>query len=141
MMSDITGQIIQAAFEIGRALRTKVMKCADHIHMAQLHTLAFIREKRGITMKELACMLNVTSPSATVFVDRLEKMGFVRRRHDLRDRKIIRLSVTPAGKRILHEKMAEKKKLVSAILSSLSIEDQHTLLKLIRKMIKSCSDQ
>ncbi len=141
MMSDITGQIIQATFEVGRALRTKVMKCADHIHMAQLHTLAFIRTKKGITMKELACMLNVTSPSATVFVDRLEKMGLVKRRHDRRDRKIIRLGVTPAGKRILREKMAEKKELVSAILSSLSIEDRHTLLRLLKKMIKSCSGQ
>lgn len=141
MMSDITGQIIQAAFEIGRALRTKVMKRADLIQMAQLHALAFIRTKKGITMKELACMLNVTSPSATVFVDRLEKMGFVRRRHDRRDRKIIRLSVTPEGKRILREKMAEKKELVSAILSSLSIGDQRTLLRLLRKMIKSCSGQ
>lgn len=139
MMSDITGQIIQAAFEIGRALRTKVMKRADLIQMAQLHALAFIRAKKGITMKELACMLNITSPSATVFVDRLEKMGLVMRRHDRRDRKIIRLSVTPSGKRILREKMAEKKELVAAILSALSYDDQRTLLTLLKKMIKSCS--
>ena len=140
MISDVTGQLIHSTFEIGRLLRTKMMVCApDDMHMGQLHALVFIREQEGITMKELAKLLHVTSPSATSFITRLEKMGYVKRTHDKENRKLVRVTLTPSGRKILESKMTEKRCIVEKILSGLTIQDQKSLLSLLQKMIDHCS--
>ncbi len=140
MLSDVTGQLIHSTFEIGRLLRTKMMVCApDDMHMGQLHALVFIREKEGITMKELAKMLHVTSPSATSFVARLEKLKYIKRTHDEQNRKLVRVTLTPSGRKILESKMAEKRKIVEKFLSGLTVDDQRSLLSLLQKMVAHCS--
>jgi DNA-binding MarR family transcriptional regulator len=135
MKTDVTDGILQATFEIGRMLRKKSLASKAAIHMGQLHALAFIREQDGITMKELAAMMQITSPSATSFVDRLVQLKYVRRSQHQRNRKMVHLSVTPLGKRVLKEQMAEKKKMFARILTSLSSSDQMTLLVILRKML------
>ena len=137
---DQAGKILQAAFTLGRLLRTKMASGKpDDLHMGQLHAMIFIAHQPGITMTDLAKILCVTSPTATSFVDRLVRMGFVTRGNDAKNRKLVRLKISPVGKRILTTKMREKKKVASLVLSSLSAKDQAQLLTILTKMIEGCS--
>lgn len=70
------------------------------VSILQLHGLLAVREKPGMTMKELAEHLAVTSPTATVFVARLEQQGLLRRAHDTKNRKIVRITLTEDGRAI-----------------------------------------
>ena len=135
---DLTDGILQVTFEIGRVLRRRLLsKPHSGIHMGQLHALAFIHEHRGITMKELADMLYITSPSATSFVDRLVQLHYVKRIADKKNRKLVRLGMTPLGQNMLKKNMALKKKIFAKLLTSLSSDQQHSLLALLTTLLKN----
>jgi DNA-binding MarR family transcriptional regulator len=140
MRADTTSQIIETTFRMGRVLRSTMGTCPHDVHIAQLHAIAFIEAKQGLTMKELAEMLLVTQPSATSFVNRLVGMGLVRRVHDPKNRRLVRLTVTPRGSTLLKKKMAEKREAVGSMLSGLSVPEQEQLLALMQKMIRHCSE-
>ena len=128
--------IIQSTFDLGRVLRKK-MHSSDpsDLHMGQIHALAFIKEFPGITMSKVADMLQVSSPTATSFVERLVRMGYVTRHHDEKNRKFVCLEVTSQGMRILESKMTEKRKIIAEVLSVLPEQDQKTLHSLLSKII------
>jgi DNA-binding MarR family transcriptional regulator len=59
------------------------------------------RDPRGPTIGEVAEMLLVRHHSAVGLVDRAEALGFVRRRPDRDDQRIVRLGLTASGSRRL----------------------------------------
>lgn len=66
-------------------------------------------------MGEVAERLQIRHHSVVELVDRLEKRGFVQRRSDNSDRRLVLLSLTPAGDAVLRS-------LVSASLTELWTE-------------------
>ena len=127
--------IIQRTFDLGRVLRKK-MHTGDpsDLHMGQIHALAFIKDYPGITMSKVAAMLQVSSPTATSFVGRLVRMGYVTRHQDKKNRTFVRLEVTKAGAAILGSKMSEKRRIIADVLSVLSVADQRALHALLSKV-------
>ena len=86
--------IIDATFEIGRYMRTcmlELAKTGPKLNLLQIHALLLLQKTPGVSLRELAAHLKVTSPSASVFVQRLVKLGWVSRNHDRKNRKAIRL--------------------------------------------------
>lgn len=64
---------------------------------AQLRVLFLTREAPGVTAGELATRLAVTPPTISGIVDRLVKLGLVRREDDESDRRLVRNHLTDAG--------------------------------------------
>ncbi|MFN0147240.1 MAG: MarR family winged helix-turn-helix transcriptional regulator [Dehalococcoidia bacterium] len=64
---------------------------------AQLRVMFLVRETPGVTAGELATRLSVTPPTISGIVDRLVKLGLVRREDDLADRRLVRNHLTEAG--------------------------------------------
>jgi DNA-binding MarR family transcriptional regulator len=106
--------------------------------MGQLHALAYVSEKGSMTMKQLANALQVSSPSATAFVDRLVAMKYLSRTHDRDNRRIVRLTVTPSGKKVYIRKMAEKQRIIGSLLSSLSEKDKRDFLRILKSILGNC---
>src|SRR5665213_2676417 len=73
----------------------------------QMHALIVIKEHEGLTMKELAQFLRITSPSATSFVNRLVRLKWVKRVSDLTNRKLVRLKLTDSGAKMIAIRMKE----------------------------------
>lgn len=138
MPAKLIDGIIQNSFELGRIVRRKMLSAdPSDLHMGQLHALAFIQQEPGITMTSVADRLQVSSPTATSFVARLVRMGYVTRHHDEKNRKYVRLVITKAGEHMLQKKMAEKRIIISDVLSVLSTLDQQLLLSLLKAIIAS----
>jgi DNA-binding MarR family transcriptional regulator len=132
MTQDLVDRIMGATLGISRTLRQKMAcKADEHGNMLQIHALVHIREKEGMTMKEMADYLKITSPSATSFVNRLVKLGWVQRITDAKNRKLVRLKVSPAGMRMLESKMAERKAEMRQVLSLLPSQDQKDLARIL----------
>jgi DNA-binding MarR family transcriptional regulator len=55
----------------------------------------------GLTMTELSERLQVKHHTAVSLVDKLEKLGFVRRTHGVTDRRQVYVALTTSGSRIL----------------------------------------
>lgn len=64
---------------------------------AQLRVLFLARENPGVTAGELATRLNVTPPTISGIVDRLVKLGLMRREDDASDRRLVRNHLTDHG--------------------------------------------
>ncbi len=141
-MEHSADHLIDLTFEVTRHMR-KVMSSAGKddktMNWLQMHALSLISEHEGITMKEVAAFMKVSAPSATSFVNRLVKMKWIERLTDASNRKLVRLKMTPAGKQMLTEKIAQKKQIMRGIISLLSAEDQAQMIRIYRNLLTSLS--
>ena len=141
---DPIDRIIESTYEFGRIMRQHMLcnpKTGEATNPLQLHALFLISEQEGMTMKELANLLHVSSPSATSLVNRLVKVQWVGRMHDDRNRKLVRLWLTPLGKRVLKEKHDQRRAAFRGIFSLLTSSEQLQLAELHEKLRHKLSAQ
>lgn len=73
----------------GKALSEKEKYLLKDLSIAQFHAIMMIQKKKKVSLKQLAAMLQISSPSASAMVHRLvEKKILTRRRSDSDRRKI-----------------------------------------------------
>jgi DNA-binding MarR family transcriptional regulator len=70
---------------------------AGELTMAQLSILVTLLDRGPMRMTELAAHERVRTPTVTIAIRRLEKVGRVSRSHDPSDRRAILVSITPKG--------------------------------------------
>jgi DNA-binding MarR family transcriptional regulator len=125
--SDTPARIIQLWMEISRLLRKSMSKRdagACQMNHLQMHGMSVVAEHPDITMKELADLLHISSPSATSFVDRLVKLSWLERVADAKNRKLVHLRMLPAGKEALALAVKEHSAVMHGLFSLLSSSDQ-----------------
>jgi DNA-binding MarR family transcriptional regulator len=138
MENKTVDQILAQTLDLSRMLRQKCFQRDEKdVNMLQLHAVVLIREHEGMTMKEFAESLKITSPSATSFVNRVVNMGWVQRVADKKNRKLVRLKITPLGKRLLQARMQEKRRCFRDMLKLLSVQDQRDLVRVLQKLTKA----
>lgn len=99
------------------------------ITRVQSMTLRFIIHNNKCKTSDIAEVLCVSKPDATRIVDTLVNKGFIERAKDEKDRRVIRLKITPEGKKIFEN---IKKELIfnfSGILKKMDKQDAEALLK------------
>ena len=118
---DLTNAII-ADF---RATMTE-LKCAsserllrEGVSMAQVHIMYTVQRHGGMTMSQLADVLNVSDSNATGMVDRMEERGFIARDRVPEDRRVVVVKVTDAGTRLLGEVDALSDDILRSVLDQL----------------------
>lgn len=92
--------------------------------------IELIANKPGITQKELGEALGIQPASVSELLMKLERKGFVLRRKDETDRRVIRIDLTAEG---LAE--TERKEEQADLFQALSREEQETLKELLGKLI------
>ncbi len=83
----------------------------------------------------LAQALCMPRPTVTVYLKRLESVGFVRREIDAGDLRRHRLSVTPAGRKLLVRGLALLSEAYGERLARLSSAEQAQLAALLEKLV------
>lgn len=66
------------------------------VNMTDLHCLNILESRSGLTAGELALEAGLTSGAVTGVIDRLERVGYVRRAADPGDRRKVKVEVTAA---------------------------------------------
>ena len=127
-------EIMTLAYQIARQMRKQLGglehgKLPDKVSTYQLHAL-FHMAQHADTMSELAEEMNITLPSATSLVDRLVKSGWVERQPDPNDRRIIRLAVTEAGRKVCMEMKAERARVYKFLLDAMPEDDLKSLKRI-----------
>ena len=101
--------------------------------MQSAHAL-HVLPPEGMTMRALAGELSCDASNATGLVDRLESRGLIERRNDEHDRRIKRVHLTPAGRRMRERAEAVFFTAPPAI-AALSTEDQRTLRAILERAL------
>ncbi|MEV4352097.1 MarR family transcriptional regulator [Actinoplanes sp. NPDC049596] len=86
---------------------------------AQLRVLTIIAANRHTNMSRLAETLEVVPSSASRLCDRLEATGLLRRVPDPRDRREVRLMLTPAARRLLDQLRERRRQALGEVLDKM----------------------
>jgi DNA-binding MarR family transcriptional regulator len=97
--------------------------------LAQLSILIALLDRGPIRMTELAAHERVRTPTTTVAIRRLEKLGLVKRSHDPSDLRAVLVDITPRGLAVHRESLANRRAALATMLSRLSEDDLNTLAR------------
>lgn len=134
--AESNGNLATLWMQTGRLLRDRMFQHhkSKNINPPQMFALHIIHEHAGITMKELADLLCITSPSATSIVNRLVKLKWVVRVADPKNRKLVRVKLASKGKNMLESAMQEQAKAMKGVLNLLSASDQHDFARILTNL-------
>src|ERR1700735_2125824 len=95
--------------------------------LAQLSILMALQECGPMRMTALAAHLRVRTPTVTVAIRRLEKLGLVDRSHDPTDLRAVVVGITMHGHAMRRNALATRHMQLAAMLTTLSPEDRARL--------------
>jgi DNA-binding MarR family transcriptional regulator len=104
---------------------------SQELNTAQFDVLAKVGAASGMTQQELADALLVTKGNISQLLARMEHDGLIARRQEGRTNC---LSLTERGREIYRRVVPRQEALIADLLSPLSPDEQHELLRLLRKL-------
>jgi DNA-binding MarR family transcriptional regulator len=110
-----------------------------HLHScnqspAQLHVLGVLRDGAPITVSHLASRLGISPPSASAIVDRMVDGGLVARERSEEDRRIVSVSLTPAGEAALKEAIGGRRGWLQRVLGRLDPVELSDTVRVLRRL-------
>jgi DNA-binding MarR family transcriptional regulator len=100
---------------------------AGDLTLAQLSILVTLLDQGPIRMTDLAAHERVRTPTTTVAIRRLEKVGLVKRSRDPSDLRAVLVDITPRGRAVHGESLANRRAALAALLSQLSGSELNSL--------------
>lgn len=130
---DLTGDIVTLWMRTAKVIGKRIfMQTGKNIvNPQQMHAMFIIGEHGGITMKEFAQHLGITSPSATSLANRLVRMKWITRVTDPTNRRLVRLNMAAAGKKIMESAMQARAQAMHEVLSLLPVEDRKDFARVL----------
>src|ERR1700761_3090533 len=121
-------RVLSKVFSVLRRGDTSRTDAGD-LTLAQLSILLTLLDQGPIRMTELAAHERVRTPTTTVAIRRLEKLGLVKRSRDPSDLRAVLVDITPRGRAVHGESLANRRAALAAMLSQLAESDLDTLLQ------------
>jgi DNA-binding MarR family transcriptional regulator len=103
--------------------------------VTQLMVLFLLRDTPGMPAGALAEDLRVTPPTVTGLVDRLVRMGVVRREEDPKDRRLVRNVLTERGEEMLGEVEREGRAFLTELFEHLSAAHLSRLVDCLEALV------
>lgn len=115
--------------------RAKALPTSRTFSVIQMQALYYVFKKDSCLMRDIASYLAITPPSATTLVYNLMKRGLLQRQVDVEDRRVVRLRVTTAGKRLLKQRFTEFSKAMGKALSGLTLSEKKQLITFLDSIL------
>jgi DNA-binding MarR family transcriptional regulator len=110
------------------------------ITLPQFLGLSFLHANPGTPVKAFAATLGLQLSSASGLLDRLAKLGLLKRTHSTEDRRVVLLTLTPEGERMVDEIREQKKESIARIFAALSPDERAVYLKLMQKVVSQLDE-
>jgi MarR family transcriptional regulator, organic hydroperoxide resistance regulator len=110
------------------------------LRLGQDHLLAALWAEDGRTPGEIAAAVNVTTPAVTKLATRMAEAGWLERRPDPHDNRLVRLWLTPAGRALQKPIEAERQALEDRITATLTKTERTQLIKALTKISQALAD-
>src|SRR5205807_7198176 len=122
--TQLASRLRLAVMRLARILRQKAQ---DQITPSQLSALVSVERDGPVTLGQLAALESVQPPTMTRIVVALEEQGLVLREADPADRRIARVHVTTAGRKLLERNRSRKTAYLASRMRGLSPEEREVL--------------
>ena len=104
------------------------------ISCPQMVTLDCVSRKKRVTTTDIAKILSIKTSSASVLVDRLIRQRLLQRKHDDKDRRVIWISPTPKGRKVVAQIIRQKRQSIKAIFGFLTKKERDQYLSVLLKV-------
>lgn len=135
-VQEIAVEMVAIGPQIKRKFFADIFQSMDIPH-SQIMTLLILSEHQGCcNFSALSKCLNVSAPTVTGIIDRLEKSKFVERIYDQKDRRSINVQLTDSGCKVIREIKEAVIKKWEKILGSLTSAESECLLNIFKKILQ-----
>jgi DNA-binding MarR family transcriptional regulator len=122
-------------FKVSRDMRTYMeARLAPTLTESQLNVLEYIMNHDQVKPSDLIDYVATTPAAITTLMDRMEKNGLIVRERDEKDRRIVRLKLTPKGLAEGKRGLEIRKQFFEQYLSRISAHNQQLLVYLLGKV-------
>lgn len=102
-----------------------------NLTQTQIFTIVTLAEKSPVRLSELSHAMNISAPTVTGIIDRLAKLGYVKRVPDSRDRRAINVVLTTKGKNVARKLKSTIKRKWKGLLIRLPKKDQEHYVRIL----------
>lgn len=110
-------------------------------HLAQNRVLAMLNMKEGLSQKDLAYVMGIRPQSLTTTLSQLEDSGYVERRKNADDGRVMNVYLTDAGRERAVSAAAGRKKNAEGAFSALTEEEKQQLSDILEKLSDTLEGQ
>ncbi|KGI66137.1 MarR family transcriptional regulator [Mycolicibacterium rufum] len=129
-VSEVAGELQRVLAKVMSVLRhTGKTATAGDLTLAQLSILLTLLDQGPMRMTELAAHERVRTPTTTVAIRRLEKLGLVKRSRDPSDLRAVLVEITPEGLAQHRDSLASRQAHLAELLAKLSEDELGALTK------------
>lgn len=94
--------------------------------------ILFVLNQEGeLSQRELSKKMNLTPPTITSVIQKMEKLEYIRRKPDEKDQRILRLCVTEKGKAFIDDICRVGKQIEEMVFRGMSMEETLLLKRLL----------
>jgi DNA-binding MarR family transcriptional regulator len=128
-----------SVYSAGLAFNRAYKPILDRLGLTYLQYLAIVAltDQTDLTVGELGGRLDLESSTLTPLLKRLEAAGFVTRRRDPADERVVRIALTPAGRALAEEARCVPSEIGKSIgLSAQQLDTLNGQIKLLRANLR-----
>lgn len=104
----------------------------EDVTLPQYRALVVLGSRGPQRVIDLAGFLDVTASTATRMCDRLARKGLIRRQRLTNDRRTVRVSISPAGRKLVAAVTQRRRRDLQAIVQRMSTEERERLVTTLR---------
>ncbi|KUK77538.1 MAG: Transcriptional regulator, MarR family [candidate division WS6 bacterium 34_10] len=128
-------ELITEVFDLGRNISAKQQD--SELTMIQLRTVILVEREGIVRPTEIAKKFSITPASVTSQIDKLVEQGWLERKYNQDDKRVIEVVLTDKGKRQLGKLKEELVNNCSWIFKTLDKQELDTLFDLVSRLNKS----
>lgn len=139
--TDDIEELVSHLFIMGRIMRDRMHKHigARQCSLLEFETIRYVKDAGKPHMRDVAKNLHMTPSAATLLIEPLVKEKMLVRVLDPNDRRSVRLSVTPKGRKLLERGVAKKVEEMRKVFGVLTPAERSRYITIIKKIIKNNS--
>lgn len=134
MESHNINRVISLIFNFQRLAHKRYGRKINAFNFIRFKTLIFVNRHPDSSMRHIAEYLGITPPSVTSLVNGMVKGEYLKRVLDENDRRIVRLAITPKGKKNLKNAFKNMAERIRKALSALNKTEMDNLAKIMEKL-------
>ncbi len=134
-------ELVSHMFIMGRIMRDRMHRnvSKQQCTLLEFETLKYVKDNGRPHMREIAKTFHVTPPAATLMIDGLVKAKLLARVLDPKDRRSVRVAITPRGKQLLERGITQKIKEMKRIFGVLTPAERTHFVSVLKKIVKNNS--
>jgi DNA-binding MarR family transcriptional regulator len=113
----------------------------EGLSLPQFGLMMCIMQTPGIRVHQVAEMLNVSTPTVSVAVRKMERLGWLRRKNDPDDKRAARLFLSAKAEIVAKQVGIRRRKYINEFMEALTGTEQDQLLSLLEKAITNMEEK